>query len=192
MSPKRPGIARALMLMLGCGLLAACSAGLANLPPLASAASAEYLLQPGDELQVSVQNVSDASGTYVIDGNGSISLPLLQDVQVAGLSLRASERAIADGYLRRGLLNNPVVSVQPATLRPFYVIGEVNNPGEHPYRQGMTVLSAVSAAGGYTYRAHEGEVEIVRSVDGREVRARAGADAVLMPGDHIRVHERWF
>lgn len=185
-------IARVLAALLGCTVLAACASGLASLPPLSSASPAEYLLQPGDELRVSVQNVADANGTYIIDGSGAISMPLLQDVKVAGLSLRASERAIADGYLKRGLLNNPVVSVQPGALRPFYVIGEVNTPGEQAYRQGMTILSAVSAAGGYTYRASEGEVEVVRNLDGREVRTRAAEDAIIMPGDRIIVHERWF
>lgn len=185
-------ISRLLAALLGCSVLAACSSGLASLPRLASESPAEYRLQPGDELRVSVQNVVDANGTYIIDGSGAISLPLVQEVKVAGLSLRASERAIADGYLRRGLLNNPLVSVQPGTLRPFYVIGEVNSPGEQVYRQGMTILSAVSAAGGYTYRASEGEVEVVRNVDGREIRTRATEDSIIMPGDRIIVHERWF
>lgn len=185
-------IVRVLTALLGCSVLAACSSGISSLPRLPSANQAEYLLQPGDEIRVSVQNVTDANGTYIIDGSGAISLPLLQEVQVAGLSLRSIERAIGDGYLKRGLLKNPVVSVQPGALRPFYVIGEVNRPGEQPYRQGMTVLSAVAAAGGYTYRAAEGVVEVIRNVDGREIRTRAMEESIIMPGDRIIVHERWF
>ncbi|AKQ41683.2 hypothetical protein CP97_06070 [Aurantiacibacter atlanticus] len=179
------------MPLIFCGLLAACSSGLDGLPPLSSASS-DYVLQPGDKLEIGVQSITDATGTYELDGNGKVSLPLLQDLQLGGLTLRAAERAIADGYREGGMLNNPVVTVQPAELRPFYVIGEVNRPGEYPYRQGMTILSAVAAAGGYTYRAHEREVEVVRSVDGRDVRMRAGEDVTIQPGDRIRIYERWF
>ena len=72
------------------------------------------------------------------------------------------------------------------------MIGEVNSPGEINYRQGMTVLSAISAAGGYTYRAQEGQVEVVRTVNGQEVRSKASEDTLIQPGDRIRVYERWF
>lgn len=182
----------AIAILLGCGLLAACSSTLADLPPISSTGIAEYRLQPGDEILVTVQDVDAANGSYIIDGTGMISLPLLREVQVAGLGLRQIESRIAESYRAAGLLNNPIVSVQPGTLRPFYVIGEVTRPGELPYRQGMTVLSAVSAAGGYSYRAHEGTVEIVRNVNGREVRSQASEDTPILPGDRIRVYERWF
>lgn len=183
---------RALACLMGVALLAACSSSLADLPTLASANTAEYSMQPGDELLVTVQGVEQANPSYTIDSGGMISLPLLQEVEVAGLGMREIEGRIADGYRSRELLTNPIVSVQMGTLRPFYVIGEVKSPGEITYRQGMTVLSAISAAGGYTYRAHEGEVEVVRNVDGREVRARASEDTPILPGDRIRVYERWF
>ena len=89
-------------------------------------------------------------------------------------------------------LTEPIISVQPGASRPFYVIGEVKGAGEFTYRQGMTVLSAISAAGGYTYRAKEGEVEIVRNINGKQARMRASEDTPILPGDRIRVYERWF
>ncbi|MWV27585.1 polysaccharide biosynthesis/export family protein [Aurantiacibacter rhizosphaerae] len=178
--------------MMGFALLAACSSSLAGLPSLASAETMEYRMQPGDELLITIQDVEQADRSYIIDSSGMISLPLLQEVKVSGLGPREIEDAIANGYRSRDLLTNPIVSVQMGTLRPFYVIGEVKGPGEIPYRQGMTVLSAISAAGGYTYRAQEGEVELVRTIDGREVRSRATENTLIMPGDRIRVYERWF
>ncbi|MEZ5680518.1 MAG: polysaccharide biosynthesis/export family protein [Erythrobacter sp.] len=183
---------KALACLAGLALLAACSASLSGLPPVPAANMAEYRMQPGDELLVTIQDVAQTDRSYIIDSGGSISLPLIQEVKVAGLGLREIENRIAEGYRSRNILTNPIVSVQPGALRPFYVIGEVRSPGEFTYRQGMTVLSAISAAGGYTYRAQEGEVEVVRSVNGREVRSRASEDSPILPGDRIRIYERWF
>ncbi|MCH2495529.1 polysaccharide export protein [Qipengyuania citrea] len=173
-------------------LLGACSSPLGSLPPVSAASASEYRLQPGDELLVTIQDVAQADRSYIIDSGGTISLPLLQEVKVAGLSVREVENRIAEGFRARELLKNPIISVQPGALRPFYVIGEVNSPGEINYRQGMTVLSAISAAGGYTYRAQEGQVEVVRTVNGQEVRSKASEDTLIQPGDRIRVYERWF
>ncbi|WP_247714454.1 polysaccharide biosynthesis/export family protein [Qipengyuania pacifica] len=173
-------------------LLGACSSPLGSLPPVSDASASEYKLQPGDELLVTIQDVAQADRSYIIDSGGTISLPLLQEVKVAGLSVREVENRIAEGFRARELLKNPIISVQPGALRPFYVIGEVNSPGEINYRQGMTVLSAISAAGGYTYRAQEGQVEVVRTVNGQEVRSKASEDTLIQPGDRIRVYERWF
>ena len=173
-------------------LLGACWSPLGSLPPVSAASASEYRLQPGDELLVTIQDVAQADRSYIIDSGGTISLPLLQEVKVAGLSVREVEDRIAEGFRARELLKNPIISVQPGALRPFYVIGEVNSPGEINYRQGMTVLSAISAAGGYTYRAQEGQVEVVRTVNGQEVRSKASEDTLIQPGDRIRVYERWF
>ena len=173
-------------------LLGAWSSPLGSLPPVSAASVSEYRLQPGDELLVTIQDVAQADRSYIIDSGGTISLPLLQEVKVAGLSVREVENRIAEGFRARELLKNPIISVQPGALRPFYVIGEVNSPGEINYRQGMTVLSAISAAGGYTYRAQEGQVEVVRTVNGQEVRSKASEDTLIQPGDRIRVYERWF
>ena len=173
-------------------LLGACSSPLGSLPPVSAASASEYRLQPGDELLVTIQDVAQADRSYIIDSSGTISLPLLQEVKVAGLSVREVENRIAEGFRARELLKNPIISVQPGALRPFYVIGEVNSPDEINYRQGMTVLSAISAAGGYTYRAQEGQVEVVRTVNGQEVRSKASEDTLIQPGDRIRVYERWF
>jgi polysaccharide export outer membrane protein len=117
---------------------------------------------------------------------------MVKDVVVRGKGFREIEDAIANAYRAGGILTNPLVTVQPGVLRPFYVMGEVNKPGEYAYRQGMTVLAALSAAGGYTYRAQTGAVAIIRTTNGQDVEARASEDTPIQPGDRIRVYERWF
>ena len=84
------------------------------------------------------------------------------------------------------------ISVQPVRLRPVYILGEVKTPGEYQYRAGMSVLAAISVAGGYTFRAQQDAVEITRTVNGRPVVGKATAADMIQPGDTVRVHEKWF
>lgn len=161
-------------------------AKLQNTPP------GTYRVEAGDQLLVTVQDLDSAKGEYVVDDSGAISLPMIKDVIVQGKGFRDIEDALENAYREAGILTNPMVTVQPGTLRPFYVMGEVNKPGEYAYRQGMTVLAALSAAGGYTYRAQTGAVAIIRTTNGQDVEARATEDTPIQPGDRIRVYERWF
>jgi protein involved in polysaccharide export with SLBB domain len=79
-----------------------------------------------------------------------------------------------------------------AQFRPFFVLGEVRQPGQFPYVEGMTVLTAVAIAGGFTYRAETDHYTITRTVDGKTVEARGEKTTVVQPGDVILVNERYF
>lgn len=192
---KTPIIAR--MPLLAClaaaSLLSACSSPTGSLPAMSSTAPGPYRVAGGDKLHIVVQDLATANGDYVVEDGGMISLPYIKQVAVEGKTYREIEQSIAAILLRQGIMSgDPVVNVAPAELRPFYVVGEVNKPGEFNYRQGMTVLSALSAAGGYTYRASTSNVAITRLVGGAEVTAKATEDTPILPGDRIRVFERWF
>ena len=78
------------------------------------------------------------------------------------------------------------------TRRPFYIIGEVNQPGSYPYVNGMSVLTAVAVAGGYTYRAKQDRVILTRANDPQRRRYRASPDTPVLPGDVVEVPERLF
>ena len=92
---------------------------------------------------------------------------------------------LLDGYLLR-----PRVSVEVLSYRPFYIMGEVNQPGSYPYRAGLTVLNAAALAGGYTYRADEDDIEISRESGAAKQNFEAEALTRIRPGDVIRVKER--
>ena len=100
---------------------------------------------------------------------------------------RLIEEKLADGYLI-----NPRVSIEVMNYRPFYILGEVKDPGSYPFVNGMTVLNAVALASGFTYRAAKSKVEITRRVDGAEQIFRAEDTTLVLPGDIIRVPERFF
>lgn len=130
--------------------------------------------------------------TYVINDRGQLSMPVLGDIPAGGQTVTELQANIAQELTRRELLRNPTVSVQPVKLRPFYVLGEVKSPGQYEYHAGMSVLAAVSVAGGYTFRAQQRNVAITRSVDGKPVVGRATERDMIQPGDTVRVYEKWF
>ncbi|MDJ0978690.1 MAG: polysaccharide biosynthesis/export family protein [Erythrobacter sp.] len=169
-----------------------CSTGMGDLPPLESTGAVEVKLAPGDKVSIVVQDLDTMSGEYIIDETGSVSLPLVDRVDAAGLSYVEMQRAIAAQLVAADVLKNPNVTVQPLELRPIYIMGEVRRPGEYAFRQGLTVFAAVSMAGGYTYRARTDEVAVTRIVNDQPTTAVATEDSVILPGDRIRVYERWF
>jgi polysaccharide export outer membrane protein len=155
------------------------------------AEEAAYKLDAGDRLRVIVFGEMDISGEYEVDGSGLIRLPLVGQVQAGGLALGEFEGKVKSA-LEGGYLRNARVSVEVINYRPFYILGQVNKPGEYAYVNGMTVLSAVALAGGYTYRANETTVYLRRR--GAEVQRPVPADEAIrvQPGDIITVRERFF
>lgn len=173
-------------------LATGCSSGLGDLPRLESVGATEVRLAPGDRVRIAVQDLDTMSGDYIVDETGSIPLPLIDQVAAAGLSYAQMQEAIAAQLVEANVLNNPNVTVQPLELRPIYIMGEVRQPGEYAYRQGLTVFAAISMAGGYTYRASTDEVAVTRMIGDRPTTAVASEDSVILPGDRIEVFERWF
>lgn len=129
-----------------------------------STSNTEYRLGSGDLLKITVFNQEDLSGEYTINGAGQISLPLIGNVNAKDLTVKQVEQGIVD-KLKPDYLLNPRVSAQVLNYRPFYILGEVKEPKSYPYVDGMTYLNAVAIAGGYTYRAKEDHVVVIRMND---------------------------
>ena len=150
------------------------------------AAEDGYQLGSGDKIRVIVFGEDDLGGEFQVDGNGRISLPLIGELQAAGETAAALEQQIA-AKLADGYLQDPKVSVEITTYRPFYVIGQVNRPGEYPYVNGMSALNAIALAGGYTIHANEGPIYVRRNGSVREEKLEADQMTRIYPGDVIRV-----
>jgi polysaccharide export outer membrane protein len=161
-------------------------------PALAAAdTTRDYRLGPADKVRITVYGEETLTGEYSVSGSGVISFPLIGEVRAAERTLpqiREEIRAkLADGYLRE-----PQVSAEVLTFRPFYILGEVNRPGQYPYMDGLTVPKAVATAGGFTYRANQKKVFIKRGDHPTEEVHQLTAETMVAPGDIIRIGERFF
>lgn len=149
-----------------------------------------YRLGIGDKLKVSVFGEENLSGQYEVNALGQVSLPLIGESPAKGLALHEFRdqilRRLSDGYIK-----NPKVTVEMLNYRPFYVQGEVKNGGEFQYKNGLSLRDAVAIAGGYSYRADQTYLFIGREGE-PEVALKLPADVPVLPGDNIRIPERFF
>lgn len=181
--------------LLTAGLTAGCATS--GAPPLGVAEAGmglqAYRLGAGDRLRVTVYNEPNLSGEYTVSSSGELAFPLIGMVAADGRTVgdvtQALTARIADGYM-----TDPKVSVEVLNYRPYYILGEVQKPGQYPYVAGMTIEQAVAAAGGFGYRANARRVNLRRTPDPQEktVELDSGQVVAVMPGDTIRVLERYF
>src|SRR5690349_5702163 len=171
---------------------AGCSGPPSGLPPLPSVESSDYRLGPGDQVRIITFGEEQLTGEFRVNASGDIALPLVGSVHAAGLTSRQLERATAQVMERSKLYKRPSVSVEVTNYRPVFILGEVTRPGQYPYQPGMTVVTTVAIAGGFTYRAVDDAFSIVRTEDDKPLEARAGRQDLVQPGDVITVYERRF
>jgi polysaccharide export outer membrane protein len=151
-----------------------------------------YRLKPGDKLKIAVFNEPDLTGEFQVGDGGKIAFPLVGEVQAAGLSVNDFQSGLAR-QLQQGFVRNPRVTVDFINYRPINVIGEVRNAGQYAYRPGLTIQDAIAMAGGYTYRANTRTVYVRRSDDSKDISVSVGGSQLtILPGDNIRVPERYF
>lgn len=161
------------------------------MPSAPAVAKESYQLGNGDRIQVTVFGEKSLSGQYLVDGTGSIAMPLISQVAVGGLTTREAQKTIArqlsNGYLRR-----PSVAVQVVSYRPFYILGEIRKSGQYPFVSGMSIQTAVAIAGGFTPRARTSKFKVSRPVEYGTMELLLKPSARVMPGDTIIVSERFF
>lgn len=159
----------------------------------ASVAPSTYVIGPGDRVRITVYGEDRLSGEYVITSTGELSFPLIGNMRVSGLSV-ADLQSMVRTKLAGGYLNDPRVTAEVLTFRPFYVLGEVARPGQYPYVDGLTVQQAIATAGGYTYRAKRSQIFLRGPQQSGEQRVNLKKEPLkaVQPGDTIRIEERFF
>ncbi|MEX0760809.1 MAG: polysaccharide biosynthesis/export family protein [Tistlia sp.] len=185
---------RTIVALLLCGGLAAACAGTGGggEPLLAALDIKEsYKLSAGDRLRINVYGQSDVSGEFEVDSGGTISYPLLGPVEVKGRTIAQVADTITE-RLDADFIADPRVNVEVVNFRPFFILGEVNAPGQYPFASGLTVRQAIALAGGYTRRASTSGIEVIRQTEEGSVTYEVAEDSVLMPGDTIEVPRRFF
>ncbi len=152
----------------------------------------DYRIGSGEKLLITVFGQPELTRQYQIDGAGRLAFPLVGTVTAAGMTPAALESLLAD-KLDPDYVREANVTVEVMNFRPFYIVGEVRQPGSYPFVPGMTVLNAVALGGGYTYRARETAFLLRRPAgNGTVDHLLANADTPILPGDIVTVRERYF
>jgi len=158
----------------------------------------KYVIGPADILEIHVWREPDLSRTIPVRPDGKITLPLLNDVQASGLTPLELKARIEKGLAK--FVESPTVSVavQEIHSKNIFVFGQVESPGQYPLQKDLTVLQALSLAGGFAEWADKGDIIVLRKENGRQRRIKFDYKNVskgkhlernifLRPGDTIIV-----
>lgn len=151
----------------------------------------EYRIGPGDRLNLTVFGHGDLSGELLVDGLGRVSIPLVGQLPANGKTVSELQQEIT-ATLDRDYIINPRVTLEVVNYRPFYILGQINRPGSYSYVEGMTVRMAIAIAGGFTRRAQEDAVIIIRANDPEQTPYEVTLGDLVLPGDSIEVERRLF
>lgn len=151
-----------------------------------------YRLGAGDTISIIVYDEKELSLEEIkLSDAGSISYPILGEIRVLGLRVSELQQKITDG-LKGSYLIDPKVTVSIVQYRDVFVNGEVNKPGNYPYRPGLTVRKAISIAGGFKPRAEKDTVLIIHDSQDKPAPIKSTLGTLLEPGDIITVEESFF
>ena len=152
-----------------------------------------YRLASGDVISIYVLGEDDLKREKVkLTDAGTIQYPVLGEIRIKGLTTGELEQKITTGLRDANYLKNPKVTVGIDEYRPFFINGEVYKPGGYPYVPGLTVLKAVSLAGGFKDRASKRNMFVVRDGAPNDQRKRVEMDTAIYPGDILTVEESFF
>ncbi|NEX64127.1 XrtA/PEP-CTERM system exopolysaccharide export protein [Noviherbaspirillum galbum] len=176
----------------GCILLAAGLGGCAT--PGAGQVSAskdapfqhDYLIGPGDNLQISVWRYPDVSVTAPVRPDGKITTPLVEDLQASGKTSTELAREIEKSLAK--FIKDPVVTVTVTGFSGPYgeqikIIGQAVKPQALPYKNGMSLMDVLIAVGGITPYASGNQARVMRQADGKMVKLPVRLSDLLKDGD---------
>lgn len=167
------------------------------LPPTSAMAKQE--LGPGDVIEIRVTDQEELSGEYEVGEDGTIRFPWIENVEVAGRTrgeiAEIIEEKLADGWLRQPQVTVRVLDRQN---REVSVLGQVNEPGSYPFKERLTLVQAISLAGGMNPLAQSKKVKLIREtaegtktyeIDVGAILESKRGDLPLLPGDIVFVPE---
>ena len=158
---------------------------------LAQPTDSGYRLGPGDRIIIKVFGEEDLSMDFRLNDSGRLNYPFLGELVVEGHTVAELEQLITRG-LKDSYLRDPAVTISIAEYRPFFLKGEVRNPGGIPYQPKLTVERAIAIGGGFTERASRSKIEIIRASDPAHKAVHVELPDPVFPGDIITVKQSFF
>jgi protein involved in polysaccharide export with SLBB domain len=183
--------------------LGACGSNVDNSRVKLPAPVESTTLGPGDVFQMQIVGEKELPVEYQVASDGTVDLPYIHTVKVAGLEPQEVARLVRDRLMKDKILTDPsvVVSVKEYKSKSITVLGQVQKPGAFPLTPGLSLLQAISLAGGLTSIANKDRLNLTRRVKGGAKTVVLSIDAItegrsadipLQAGDSIYVHERVF
>jgi protein involved in polysaccharide export with SLBB domain len=171
-------------------------------PPASEDVPAASTLGPGDVVEIRVYQEPELSGLYQVGPEGDVVFPLCQHVPVSGLTPNGAAERLRD-CLAAKYMRSPQVSVlvKEYNSKKVFVFGEVQKPGTFVFEDGMSIVQAVTLAGGFTKTAAQNSTSVTRRVNGQEVKVKVQVQDIalgrapnftLEPGDIVYVPESLF
>ena len=180
-----------ILMLAGLLATAACTPG-ADMAPLPDYAPGAYRLGGGDQIRVITFGSDQLSGQFHVNDQGEVAMPLVGNIAAGGMTPSEFGTKLETTLLKQKFLREPRVSVEVLAYRQIFVLGEVARPGQYAYSPGMTMLTAVAVAGGFTYRAVQAYASDVRTAGGTAVEGKITPATFLAPGDVVNIYERHF
>lgn len=157
-----------------------------------AATDSQYRLGSGDVISINVFGETDLSFDKLrLNDAGKFSYPFLGEINAEGITAAELEQRLVSG-LQGDYLIEPRVSVRILEYRDFFVNGEVKNPGGYPFKPGLTLRKAVALAGGFTERASDSKISLIRDGKADRTSEKASLDTLIMPGDIITIDQGFF
>ena len=183
--------------------LAAIAVAASLIGMVGTAGAQDARLREGDQLEIRIggvpaEEIMQITGVYTIDGQGFVNMPHIGKVKASGASQSELQAAIENSYRSQQIYTNPSITVTvPNMVRFVNVGGSVRNPMRVPFTADLTILGAITAAGGFTDYADQGKVKLLRGgevtiVNIKEVRKNPDKDLKVKPGDKIEVPQSFF
>jgi polysaccharide export outer membrane protein len=151
----------------------------------------DYVLAPGDVVQVRVYGEDDLSMELAVPGSGRVEYAFVGEFELAGKSVRTVQQEIHDRLLGDYLIE-PRVSVSVSGYRDFYVYGEVASPGGYDWEPGLTVRKVITLAGGLKERASGSKWYLVPEGASEANRIKVDEDYPVQPGDTLTIEQSFF
>ena len=168
-----------------------------------AACAQDARLREGDQMEIRIggvppEEIAQITGTYTIDGQGYVNMPHIGKIRASGASQSELQAAIENAYRSQQIYTNPSITVTVPNMARFVNVGgSVRSPMRVPFTADLTILGAITAAGGFTDYADQGKVKLLRDgavtiVNIKEIRKNPTKDLKVKPGDKIEVPQSFF
>ncbi|MGB6378337.1 MAG: polysaccharide biosynthesis/export family protein [Syntrophobacteria bacterium] len=183
---------RKTVLLIGLAMIVSCASDIPSVKtlaeyeqanPPASKSDDDYLIGPGDLLSIDIWKEPELSKQVSVRLDGKISLPLVNDIDAASLTSAELRNKLTEQY--KDFVDVPEVSVTvvQSNSKKIYILGKVKLPGEYPLQKHMTVVQAISLAGGLDQWADTGDLKLLRKINGVERTFQLDYDAIVSGED---------